>query len=137
MDDVLKILLILGFIIFGVVKKAQKKAQNAPADEWGTPTPQPGNPMPEAWGSGEIYAEPIHESPHPEEKPDRGNTIPPFFNQKPPEEGLRTTRITKPMPDERKQPSLTQEDETEDIDIRSMEEVRRGIIWSEILNRKY
>ena len=132
MEDVLKILLILGFVIFGVVKKARKEAKNTPTDEWDTPTPQPENPMPEAWGSGEIQVETIPKAPQPTAKPKAENIFPPRRHKAPVQEGARTTRAASPVLNENPDSSPSP-----DVDIHSIEEVRRGIIWAEILNRKY
>ena len=134
MEDVLKILLILGFVIFGVVKKARKEAKNdAPTNEWDTPTPQSENPMPEAWGSGEIQVETVSEAPQPAAKPKAENIFPPRHRHKAPvQEGARTTRVASPVLNENPDSSPSP-----DVDIHSVEEVRRGIIWSEILKRKY
>ena len=132
MDDVLKILLILGFIIFGVVKKARKEAKNTPTDEWDTPTPQPENPMPEAWGSGEIQVETVPKASQPAAKPKAENIFPPRRHKAPVQESARTTRAASPVLNENPDSSPSP-----DVDIHSIEEVRRGIIWAEILNRKY
>ena len=133
MEDVLKILLILGFIIFGVVKKARKEAKNnAPWDESDMPAPQPENPLPEAWGSGEIQVETGYETPRPEARPKATDAFPPRRRKASVQEGARTTRPASPILNE--SPASPP---SPDVDIHSLEEVRRGIIWSEILKRKY
>ena len=147
MEDVLKILLILGFIIFGVVKKARKEAKdNAPWDESDMPAPQPENPLPEAWGSGEIQENPlpeawgsgeiqvetVPETPRPEARPKATDAFPPRRRKASVQEGARTTRPASPILNESPAPPPSP-----DVDIHSLEEVRRGIIWSEILKRKY
>lgn len=133
MEDVLKILLILGFIIFGVVKKARKEAKdNAPWDESDMPAPQPENPLPEAWGSGEIQVETVPETPRPEARPKATDAFPPRRRKASVQEGARTTQPASPILNESPAPPPSP-----DVDIHSLEEVRRGIIWSEILKRKY
>ena len=124
MEDVLKILLILGFIIFGVVKKARKEAKdNAPWDESDMPAPQP---------EREIQVETVPETPRPEARPKATDAFPPRRRKASVQEGARTTRPASPILNESPAPPPSP-----DVDIHSLEEVRRGIIWSEILKRKY
>lgn len=121
MDDVLKILLVIGFLLFGFARKAKKEAKEAP--------------LPENWGD-ETYGGYIPEGPDSTtekeaQKPTEVITPPKATVT----EGLRTTSTPPPPP--AKAHAEPEKPETADIDIHSIEDVRRGVIWSEILRRKY
>ena len=120
MDDVLKILLVIGFLLFGFVRKAKKEAREEA-------------PLPENWG-GETYGGYIPEGPDSamerEEQKSSETPVPP---RKAAPEGLRAASTPPPA----EAPAVPEAPPSADSGPLSIEEVRRGVIWSEILQRKY
>ncbi len=107
MEDVLKYLLVVGIILYGMRRKARKEVPKS--------SPQ--------------RAEDRHEVPAAvTESPLAESVSPP------------RTHTARPAPPERGKPSAgpaPASGDGSDFDARSLEEVRKGIIWSEILHRKY
>lgn len=138
MEDILKFLLVAGVIIIGFVRQARKEARHAASpstDENDMPFPHEARPLPENWEGIPIPPP----APQPKPTQPKGNkrkqAPQPFIPKGRADNDLhRSTH-----PDGRKQTEHPTEPENTaaDIDIRSAEEVRRGIIWAEILKRKY
>ncbi|NDV57649.1 hypothetical protein [Bacteroides sp. 519] len=116
MDGILNILLVLGFIGFAVFKQVLK-----PDDSSEKKTP----PVP--FDMDEVF---------PEVTP-----VPPLAKSPPTIKRTKAAEFPKKTVDKTREVinSPLQEDEAvnSDIDTQSIEEIRKGIIWSEILNRKY
>ena len=147
MDGILQFLLIAGIIVIGIVKQfkkeAKKNAENSPTmpmseDDIDEDT----LPIPEIWGK--TYGGFIPEGPAPQTSPVPtakeeyqfsaskhifgGDTVnaSPKHATTPPKQ-----KISPP-------PSTPQKPETDsEYSIHSIEEARKAIIWSEILQRKY
>lgn len=137
MEDALKFLLVAGLIIYGLVKQARKNARGTAAsddDADGIPVPDAANPLPENWGKA---AKPAP-APRPAKPKPKRHEPEPFI---PTAHRPNTTRRHTPPPPPAPQPPTGKTDNGDenasDIDPRTLEEVRKGIIWAEILNRKY
>lgn len=120
--EILKFLLIVAIIVFAIVRQAWKsKAEPSETD--------PSEPVPDSFDLLEeqpVLKEKVRlqrktSQPTKKRKTDYRTTV---------EEGARTTASI-PIPPAPEQPTET------DFAIRSAEEARKAIIWSEILNRKY
>ena len=121
MDDVLKILLVIGILLFGLARKTKKEAKETP--------------LPENWGD-ETYGGYIPEGPDSAmEKEEQKPAETPIAPKIAAREGLRTTNTPPPPPMET--PAQPEKAPVADVDVHSIEDVRRGVIWSEILQRKY
>ena len=137
MEDLLKFLLVAGVIIIGFVKQAKKEARHqtdSPEDEDGMPHPRPTHPLPESWEG--IPIPPVQPEERQPKNKKRRQAAQPFIPKS--YETQPTAPHTQPAiqtPQTNNRPET--EDASPDIDIRSIEEIRRGIIWSEILQRKY
>ena len=122
MEDVLQILFIVGILIFGFIKQARKSAQKdreQPIEGEDIPLPHEDNPLPEASTFPPM-------PPQPETiQPPRPTTVP--FPKRTVPDSARTAL----------KPTAPPADDSTEMDIHSLEDVRRGIIWSEILQRKY
>lgn len=135
MEDILKFLLVAGVIIIGFVKQAKKEAKNTSApskEDDDVFQPNIPHPLPENWEG--IPVQPLQPT-NTAQKSDKKHrqTAKPFIprNYQTKQTGLHN----EPAP----QTSLTQktEDAPPAVNIQSAEEIRKGIIWSEILQRKY
>ena len=146
MEDIYKTLLVVAFLVIGVIsqiqKDAKKKTKSRPAvspKEDGAAGDPYDAPLPENWGKGHSWipeAEPEEEIPsapvvekkaasprHPS-APSRPFS-PSGVEEVPSRRSTDASAILPPSSDE-VHPA---------VDIRSVEEVRRGIIWSVILKR--
>lgn len=139
MEDILKFLLVAGVIIIGFVRQVRKEARRpspSPSeDENDMPSPNKTHPLPENWEG--IPIPPLVTQPKqtPAKGSKRKQNPQPFIPK-----GSADNRLHRSThPDGRPQTEHQPETETTvaDIDIQSAEEVRRGIIWAEILKRKY
>lgn len=143
MEDLLKFLLVAGVIIVGFLRQARKEASNKPASP-DMPAPDTRRPLPESWEGIPIpppqkeAEKPPHISPETVYSSNSGKAedvfIPKKFrNENPRPHPKKTNRHAAEV-----KPTVSgSESPTADIDIQSLEEVRRGILWSEILKRKY
>ena len=117
MEDVMQFLLIAGILAFGIFRQFNKEKNNKSENESSMPVP-------------EFEYEPESEEPVIIEKAHKQTETPkPSAFQ----EGVRST-YAPPSP-----PKTNRKTDTgkNDFSIRSAEEARRAIIWSEILRRKY
>lgn len=145
MEDIFKFLLVAGIIVVGIIKQFRKEAQSSeapPVDENDMPLPHEANPLPENWG-GETYGGYIPEGPKPEERvqpaPQQRKTSrpEPFIPRRDRQTSSYRINPTS-QPTAPPAPAGQEADRAAtDFDLQSIEEVRRGIIWAEILNRKY
>lgn len=120
MGDILQVLIILGFIGFAVVRQVLKT--NAQNSENQTP------PVYIPDEQEDYYPEMTFDSPPP---PPASMTVQQF-------KATQKDTLHAPKPREVLKSHLQEsETTTQEFDIHSAEEVRKGIIWSEILNRKY
>lgn len=119
MEDVLQFLLIAGILAFGIFKQFNK--EKAKKQEKRSPMSAP-----------EYEYEPEFEETVRFEESKRKRTVHP----KPalPKEGVRSTYVPTTRPKTSKKAETTGKKE---FSIRSTEEARRAIIWSEVLRRKY
>ena len=129
MEDIFKFLLVIGIIVFGIVRQAKKEAKKSADERSAMPIPDAEDRLPENW-EDETYGGFIPKGPEPEEiiivkktekispRPTNTGTLP-------------KQKISPPAPE------AEETDETSEFGIRSAEEARRAIIWSEILQRKY
>lgn len=139
MEDILKFLLVAGVIIIGFVRQARKGAKNNPApsrDDNDVPFPHETHPLPESWEGIPIPPpQPTDRPQAPKEK--YRQTTEPFI----PKTYQTQQVVPHDKPATQRPPHTNRHAETEDttpaIDIQSAEEIRKGIIWSEILQRKY
>ena len=121
MEDILKFLLIAGILIIGFVKQAKKEAKNTsapPRDDNDMPRPHKTHPLPESW---------------------EGIPIPPPL-QTDNTQAYQTQQTVQHKQSVAQTPQTNRaeiQDTSPAIDIQSAEEIRKGIIWSEILQRKY
>ena len=125
MEDVVKFLLIAAVIVIGIARQYKKEAQKKEAAD--IPPGMP--PVPEAADAGDPL--PPHRT-TPEAEP----FIPRYAPAQP--EAPQPRREAKPTAAAPK-PPIPPADENADTDyaIRSAEDARRAIVWSEILKRKY
>lgn len=129
MEEVLKFLAITAVIVAGIVTQVKKEAKKNAADKRRVPMPDAPQQSPDYRGDdtygGFIPKGPDPVVPHTPKKTkkasssQRSSYTPLKSKETPPEE---ITNVA---------------DETSEFNVRSAEEVRRGIIWSEILRRKY
>lgn len=137
MEDILKFLLIAGILIIGFVKQAKKEAKNTSApsrDDNDMPRPHKTHPLPESW-EGIPIPPPLQTDNTQAEKQAHKQKAKPFIPKN------YQTQQTMRHKQSVAQTPQTNRAETQDtspaIDIQSAEEIRKGIIWSEILQRKY
>lgn len=137
MEDILKFLLIAGILIIGFVKQAKKEAKNTsapPRDDNDMPRPHKTHPLPESWESIPIPP-PLQTDNTQAKEQAHKQKVKPFIPQN------YQTQQTVQHKQSVAQTPQTNRAETQDtspaIDIQSAEEIRKGIIWSEILQRKY
>lgn len=112
--EIIQVLIVIGIIVFAVVKQLLKKDEE-------TSTKQPQTYVPD-----DYYTK--------YDEPEQGRKITdPFLSY----DDLNPTH-EQPISKQHSSPPIVEEPEAEqEFNIHSDEEVRRGIIWSEILNRKY
>lgn len=126
MEDVFKFLLVAAVIATGLIRQFKKEANKNAGKSPGMPMPDVDNPLPEDWGR-DTYGGFIPEGPKPAEKPKTAS--------KPSAKAKYTSiKASPPCPASRPQES---DEATSEYGIRSAEEARKAIIWSEILQRKY
>lgn len=143
MEDVFKFLLVAAVIVIGLVRQFKKEAKKNADEDTTMPMPEAGNPMPENWGGG-TYGGYIPEGPKEEHviKVEKKKTAPkPFISDSyVPTTSMGTTAYNKPTSTNQNASSSMpepQENDESEFTIRSAEEARRAIVWSEILQRKY
>lgn len=139
MEDVFKFLFVIAIIAVGFIrqakKEAKKKAANSPA------MPQKENPFPESWNDG-TYGGYIPEGPQPEvvvipekkekRKPSKSKSSIPSHTI-----GTLSDHFDSSSNFNSPPTSSVEADEKSEFEIHSVEEARRAIVWSEILQRKY
>lgn len=129
MEEVLKFLAIIAVIVAGIVSQVRKEAKKNAANTPRVPMPDAPQQMPD-YRNDDTYGGFIPKGPdpiatHTPKKPKKTSSS-------------RHSSPTPPKPKETPPEEITQEtDDTSDFNIRSAEEARRAIIWSEILQRKY
>lgn len=137
MDEIFKYLIVAAFIVYAVVKQARagsKKDTDAPGPQESVP---PG-PLPENWGGDTTgggwfdILRPQPASPKPGRKKQKAAARPASQTNRPTVSDRTTTGT--PMPASPPEPNCGP---AADIDISSAQEVRKGFIWSVILERKY
>lgn len=122
MGDILQVLIILGIIGFAVVKQVLKTNKQI-NDNQAPPVYIPD-------GEEDYYPEMSLDAPPP---PPAAVTVQQFKARQ-----KDTLHTPSKSPRQALKSHLQEtEDVTQEFDIHSPEEIRRGIIWSEILNRKY
>lgn len=125
MDGFIRFLLVAAVIVFFVVRKL-RRVFNRMVDDLDTIDPDPTKPLPEAWTvdmMDMIEPEPANPTRHTARKPNKS----PHTTYKP----VTTTTTAAAAP------QTTVADTTPAVDATDIEEIRRGVIWSEILTRKY
>ncbi len=138
MEDIFKFLFVIAIIAVGFIRQAKKEAKKKAAN---SPTmPRKENPVPESWNDG-TYGGFIPEGPQPEV------TIIPEKKEKHKSSKSKSfipTHTTGTFSDRtdsssnyNSPPTSIEADEKSEFEIHSVEEARRAIIWSEILQRKY
>ena len=129
MEDLLKFLLVAATVVIAIVKHVQDNAKKKEAQKPPSPTARPVPPFSAPEEADETYGGYIPAGPAPEpEAPVRPKPV-----ARP--EGRRTTP-QKPLQTAPAPGALPETDDA-DYQLRSPEDVRRAIVWSEILNRKY
>lgn len=129
MEEVLKFLAVIAVIVAGIVSQVRKEAKKNAAGKPRMPMPDAPQQRPD-YRDDDTYGGFIPKGPdpvavHAAKKPKKTSSskhslnTPPKPKETPPEEVAREA------------------DDTSEFNIRSAEEARRAIIWSEILRRKY
>jgi len=127
MGDIIQILIIIGVIIFALVKQVSKASEEAKQKQANRPMPVEDNEV-EDWEFEKEQKKPTPFLSYDYDPLDSINTT----KQTPPKKKLAENPKIPAPPPIQEEPATEQE-----FDIHSTEEVRRAIIWSEILNRKY
>lgn len=137
MEDALKFLLVAGILIYGLVKKARKSSRGTAfpdTDAQGMPVPDATNPLPENWGQPPHAAPAARPAAPQPKRPKSKPFIPPGYR----ETGTHTAPATPPPPGQPAAGTVRPERETAaEPDPHLLEDVRKGIIWAEILHQKY
>lgn len=120
--EILKFLIIVAIIAFAIVRQARKNKAGQSEKRPSTPAAGDFNPMQQPAVKEEKA--PLQRKASKQSKKTKAHYT------EPASEGARTTAAT-PTPPEAEQATDT------NLAIRSAEDARRAIIWSEILNRKY
>lgn len=140
MDEIFKYLIVAAFIVYAVVKQARAGGKK----DAGEPGPQesvPPGPLPENWGGDAAGGgwfdvlkpqQPAHE-PRPRKQKTASRPVHAGPASQSPSSGRTTAGAPQPVPPPQAENGLP----ANGIDVRSAEEVRRGFIWSVILERKY
>lgn len=118
MEDILQFLVIAGVIAFGIFRQFNKEKPQKP--EKRSPIPVP-----------EYEYEPEFEETVLFEEPQKQVAVSPKLSL--PQEGVRSTYTRAAQPKTNKEAKINKNE----FSIQSAEEVRRAIVWSEILQRKY
>ena len=129
MEDIFKFLLIIGIIVFGIARQAKKEAKKNADKRSAMPIPEAGNTLPEN-RNDETYGGFIPKGPEPEKV---------TATKKASKASSRYTSSYTPTKQQipPQETAVQETDATSEFNIRSTEEARRAIIWSEILQRKY
>lgn len=120
--EILKFLLIVAIIAFAIVRQARKNKAARSDESPSAPVPGNFNPM----GMPPVREEKEKHQPKASGQAKKTKSI----YAEPVAEGTRTTIPTPTPPEAEQVPEAN-------FTIRSAEEARKAIIWSEILNRKY
>lgn len=135
MDEFVQFLFVIAIIAVGIVQQYRKEARKKKAEQPPIPPVTSTSWPPEPEETDETYGGYIPAAPEPETAPKPAPK--PFIEP--------AVHKTAPQPPQRKQAvatppvnnvPATPTGATEDYGIHSVEEARRAIIWSEILNRK-
>lgn len=135
MEDIFKILLVTGILIYGFVKQLRKETPEQPAFPYPEMPDSDIPPMPEGIPIPEDI--PMQQDSHPE--PAQETVIAPH-KQSGSTPAHKKSRKYQPIQESKQTTadlSANEHNETTDYSIHSVEEARRAIIWSEILQRKY
>ncbi len=133
MEDALKFLLVAGILIYGLVKQARKSTRGTAASDDGA-EPDATNPLPENWGQPAQPAPAVRPA---RLKPRREEPKPFLPKTHRPDATRLHTPPPPPAPKPPAGPTDSSGENAPDIDPHALEEVRKGIIWAEILHRKY
>lgn len=125
MEDIFKFLLVIGILVIGFVRQAKKEAKKKAGNPSAMPMPDGKSPFPGDWEDA-TYGGYIPEGPEPEPIAVTGQTK---------KKTRPAAASSSPSPSPAPVPQAT--DEPSEFEIRSVEEARRAIVWSEILQRKY
>ena len=146
MEDTFKFLLVAAVIVIGLVKQFKKSAKESTDSKPAMTHPTAENPLPEYWG-GDTYGGYIPEGPKPEAAAaplGKEKTVAQHkATQAKKDRSIHTAissyqNTTSSKSKDSPPPSGLQEsEEPSEFSIRSAEEARRAIIWSEILQLKY
>lgn len=136
MEDILKFLLVAGILIIGFVRQAKKESPNTipSKDDDNMPFPHKNHPLPENWEDIPIPS-PQQTDNTQTEKHVHKQKAKPFIPQN--YQTQQTALHSQPAVQTPQNSRSESEDTSTTIDILSTEEIRKGIIWSEILQRKY
>lgn len=130
MEDIFKFLLVAGILIYGFIKQVRKETPEQPAFPYPEmPDSDEDSFMPEEIPSPQAsHLDPVQEMVTPPNK------------QASPKSAHKKARRHQPIQEPQQTvatSSANHSDESSDYSIHSIEEARRAIIWSEILQRKY
>ena len=125
MEDIFKFLLVIGVIVIGFVRQAKKGAKKRDGGTPVMPMPDEETAFPES-REDETYGGYIPEGPKPEVIITAKKT-----EKKRKSAGISSNHFSPPTP------APQETNEQSEFEIHSVEEARRAIIWSEILQRKY
>ncbi len=129
MEDVFKFLIIAAAVIISIKQQSKKGAKKNTANK-------PAIPVPEAWPDIEIKEVEVKE----------GNTYDGYIPETPAPKIVKPKVQNSPKikPEKTSEPSirlqsptLMTESQESEFGFQSIEEVRKAIVWSEILQRKY
>lgn len=137
MEDILKFLIIPGILIIGFIKQARKEAQNTsapPRDDNDMPRPHETHPLPESW-EGIPIPPPRQTDNTQTEKQARKQKAKPFIPQNYQTKQTVLHNQSVAQTPQTNRPEI--QDTSPAINIQSAEEIRKGIIWSEILRKRY
>ena len=124
MEDIFKFLFVIGIIAIGIAKQVKKEKEKQTAKKTPAPTIPPYKEM-----QKKVLAPP------PATKTERGKESPrPFLTGTP--ESTSHYRPVSPAPTKQEDTAQPIKN-SPDFNVHSVEEVRKAIIWSEILQRKY
>lgn len=127
MEDILKFLFIVGIILIGIVKQVKKEKEKEVSKKTPTPT------IPSYKDNKKEVFTPVTPT-----QSKRGKEYPHSSPVKASENVSHYHPISKSAPTSTIKENTTQDiKKSPDFDIHSVDEVRKAIIWSEILQRKY
>lgn len=128
MEEVFKFLSIIAIIVVGIVMQVRKEAKKNAGSAPGMPMDNAPSGLPD-YGPDETYGGFIPQGPKPATAP---------AAKKNKKSSSRIQSTLPPQPKETPPAEVTQDaDNPSEFSIRSAEEARHAIIWSEILQRKY